>query len=116
MAVIVPLAGCSGFTGEDASQLDLTVHNEREEPIEAQVTVVDDGGTTYADESDRIDAGVARAFDVTVGSSGRHEVTVEGADWRGQLAWNADTCRTFSGTVRITAEAVEVAGECLDAR
>lgn len=62
------------------SQLDLTVQNERNEPVTAQVTVVDDEGMTYEDESEQIDSGVARAFEVIVGTAGRHEVTVSGDD------------------------------------
>lgn len=116
LAALGPLAGCGRLSDEAESSLDLTVQNDRSDPITAQVTVVDEDGTTYANESDRIDSGVARAFEVTVGTSGRHEVTVTGADWRGQLAWNADTCLRFSGTVRVTAGAVEVTSECVDSR
>lgn len=111
------LAGCSGLSsGAEKGRLDLTVGNERADAVTVEVTVVDDGGTTYEDTSDRIDSGVARAFEVTVGTAGRHEVTVAGADWQGQLAWNADTCARFDGTVRVTADSVEVAGECVDPR
>lgn len=117
VAATASLAGCLGFAGnEEPSRLDLTVQNDRAEPVTAQVTVVSDEGTTYEDESDQIDSGVARAFEVTVGTSGRHEVTVSGEDWSGELAWNADTCALFDGTVRVTDERVEVAGECVDPR
>lgn len=112
LAATVPLAGCGGFGDEEPSKLDLTVQNQRQQPITTQVTVVDSEGTTYEDDTDQIDTDVARTFEVTVGTSGRHEVTVSGADWRGQLAWNADTCGLFSATVRVTSDAIEVAGEC----
>jgi hypothetical protein len=104
------------FDSEENSGLDLTVQNERAGPVTVQVVVVDDEGTTYEDASEQIDSGVARAFDVPVGTEGRHEVTVSGADWQGQLAWNANTCVLFDGTVRVTAESVEVAGECIQQR
>ncbi|WP_135821725.1 hypothetical protein [Halostella litorea] len=111
------LAGCTGLFGtEESSRLDLTVQNERVEPVTVQVDVVDMEGTTYEDESDQVDSGVARAFEVVVGSEGRHEVTVSGDDFRGQLAWSADTCGLFDGRVRVTDELVEVAGECVDPR
>ncbi|RAW46234.1 hypothetical protein DQW50_05560 [Halorubrum sp. 48-1-W] len=113
----VSLAGCTGLFGDDeSSRLDLTVRNDRADAITVQVDVVDDEGTTYGDESDRIDGGVARAFEVVVGPEGRHEVTVSGDDFRGQLAWNATTCRLFDGRVGVTADLVEVAGECVDQR
>ncbi|MEF8785208.1 MAG: hypothetical protein V5A45_04690 [Haloarculaceae archaeon] len=43
-------------------------------------------------------------------------MTVSAEDWRGQLAWNADTCVRFGGTVSVTDESVEVASDCTDAR
>lgn len=115
VGILVVTAGCVGFGGSDAnrSNLDLTVQNDRADPVSFQLTVRDSDGTVLANESDRVDSGVGRAFDFTVGTSGRHEVTVAGDDWRGQLAWNADTCAHFDATVRITDESVEVAGECL---
>lgn len=117
IAATVSLAGCTGlFDSDQSSRLDLTVQNERADPVTVQVVVVDDDGTTYEDESDQIDSGVARAFEVAVGTAGRHEVTVSGDDFQGQLAWNADTCALFDGTIRVTDESVEVAGECIDQR
>ncbi|WP_340101806.1 hypothetical protein [Salinibaculum salinum] len=117
VAATASLAGCSGLGANgESSQLSLTVQNERADPVTVQVVVVDDEGTTYEDESDQIDSGVARAFEVTVGAEGRHEVTVTGEDWRGQLAWNAGTCALFDGTVSVTDESVEVASECTDTR
>lgn len=117
VAATASLAGCTGlFDSEENSNLDLTVQNERTDPVTVQVVVVDDEGTMYEDESDQIDSGVARAFKVPVGTDGRHEVTVSGEDWQGRLAWNADTCVLFDGTVRVTAESVEVAGECVQQR
>jgi hypothetical protein len=111
------LVGCVGSLGTaERSRLDLTVQNDRKDPISVRISVVDEEGTTYEDESDRIDSGVARAFEVAAGAEGRHEVTVSGDDWRGQLAWNADSCVRFDGTVRVTAESVEVASECVDHR
>lgn len=116
-AATASLAGCTGiFDSDENGSLDLTVQNERSEPVTVQVEVVDDEGTTYEDESDQIDSGVARAFEVTVGTTGRHEVTVSGDGWRGQLAWNADTCAIFDGAVRVTDGGVEVAGECVQQR
>lgn len=117
LAASVSLAGYAGLSdGAEESRLDLSVQNDRAEPVTAQIEVVDNEGTTYADESDQIDSGVARAFEVVVGTDGRHEVTVSGADWRGQLAWNADTCGLFDGTVRVTDESVEVASESVQPR
>jgi len=111
------LAGCTGvFNGEERSRLDLTVQNDRADPITVQVDVVDVEGTTHEDESDQVDSGVARAFEVIGGTEGRHEVTVSGDDFRGQLAWNATTCRLFDGQVRVTDDLVEVAGECVEQR
>lgn len=117
VATAASLAGCTGVIDtEEHSRLDLTVQNDRADPVTVRVTVVDDEGTTYEDESEQIDSGVARAFDVTVGTTGRHELTVAGDDFRGQLAWNADTCARFDGHVRVTAERVAVAGECTQQR
>ena len=112
----VAAAGCLGLGEADPGRLDLTVRNDGDEPIDADVVVEGDDGTTYAEESDRVDAGVDRAFEVIVGASGRHEVTVTGADWEGRLAWGADTCRLYDGEVSVDAETVEVAGECADPR
>lgn len=115
LAATSSLAGCTGLLDSDESgRLDLTVHNEGGAPITVRVAVVDEEGTTYEDESDRIDSGVARAFEVAVGTEGRHEVTVSGDDFEGQLAWNADTCTRYEGTVRVTDDRLEVAGECAD--
>lgn len=111
----VSLAGCTGlFDDDENSRLDLTVQNDRANPITVQVEVVDAEGKTYQDTSDQIDSGVARAFEVTGGKEGRHEVTVAGGDFRGQLTWDAATCRLFDGRVRVTDDLVEVAGECVD--
>lgn len=111
------LAGCTGLFGdEENSRLDLTVQNDRADRITVQITVVDTEGTTYEDGSDQIGSGTSRAFEVIVGHEGRHEVTVSGDDFRGQLAWNAGVCRLFDGTIRVTDGAVEVAGECVDQR
>lgn len=116
-AGVVSLAGCAGLSGSDEkSRLDLTVQNERAGPVTVQVAVVDDQGTTYENESDQIDSGVARAFQVSVGVTGRHEVTVSGDDFEGKLAWNAETCALFDGRVRVTDELVEVASECAQPR
>jgi len=107
-------AGCLG--SDDPGRLDLTVRNDGDAPVDVDVVVEGDDGTTYAEESDRVDAGVARAFEVTVGASGRHEVTVTGADWEGRLAWDAATCALYDGGVTVDGETVEVAGECVDPR
>ena len=115
VAATASLTGCTGFVGdEEHGDLDLTVQNDRDGPVSVDVEVVDDEGTTYEEASDQINSGVARSFQVTVGSAGRHEVTVSGEGWRGQLAWNVDTCALFDGTVRVTPESVEVAGECAE--
>ena len=111
------VAGCSGsFGGEQRGRLDLTVRNDREDAVTVQVEVVDAEGLNYEFEETRIGSGVSEAFEVTVGADGRHEATVSGGDWRGQLAWNVDSCLRFRGTVRVTAEGVEVASECAQRR
>lgn len=116
-AVTAFATGCAGrFRDDDRGRLDLSVRNERSEPIDVRLAVIDDTGTTHADESDRLDPGVARAFEVVVAADGRHELTVSGEDWAGRLAWDAGTCVRFDGTVTVTGETVEVAGECLDVR
>lgn len=102
--------------GETASTVDITVQNDRGEPVPFGLTVTEESGTQYVNESDRLSSGVARAFEVTVGTTGRHEVTVTGENWQGQLAWNAESCERFDATVRITEESLEVAGECLEQR
>jgi len=110
------VAGCLGSGGPDPSRLDLTVRNDGDDPFDVEVVVEGDDGTTYAEESDRIDAGVARAFEVVAGATGRHEVRVTGPDWEGRLAWDADVCGLYDGRVAVDAEAVEVAGECVEPR
>lgn len=84
--------------------------------MDAQVTVTGPDGEVYEEETDRVDAGVSRAFEVTVGASGRHELTVSGDDWSGSLAWNAADCLLYDGQIRVTETAVETAGECVDSR
>ncbi|MDZ5812451.1 hypothetical protein U4E84_13960 [Halorubrum sp. AD140] len=110
------VAGCLGLGEPDSGRLDLTVRNDGDEAIDVDVVVEGDDGTTYAEESDRVDAGVARAFEVVGGETGRHEVTVTGDDWEGRLAWDAGICATYDGTVAVDAGNVEVAGECVDRR
>ena len=111
------LAGCSSLGGRsEPSRLDLTVQNERDDPVTAEVTVTGDDGVTYFEESDRIETGVARAFETPVGSEGRHEVTVTGGDWQGNLGWNAGTCALYDGRVRVSETEVAVSGECVDPR
>lgn len=116
VGVLLLSAGCLGLAGdgEQRSRLDLTVQNEGASPVDVQVTLAQDDGTVLANESDRVDAGVARAFDFTVGTSGRHEVTVAGEDWRGQAAWNADSCARYEATIRVSEGDVAVASECLE--
>ena len=109
-------AGCLGSDDPDPSQLELTVRNDGGGPVDVEVVVAGDDGTTYVEESDRVDAGVARGLEVAVGTTGRHEVTVTGADWEGRLAWDAESCRLYDATVVVDAETVEVAGECADPR
>lgn len=115
VGVLVLTAGCPGFGGteEPRGHLDLTVQNDRSQPISFQLMVTDSDGAVIANESERVDSGVGQAFDFAIGTGGRHEVTVVGDDWQGQLAWNADSCAQFEAVIRITDESVEVAGECL---
>lgn len=116
LAATASLAGCSFSRESKSGRLDLTVQNERDQPVTARVTVTDDEDTTFERESYRVDAGVSQSVQVTVGETGRHEVTVSGDDWSGALAWNADTCARFDATVRVTPESVEVEGECVQPR
>jgi len=117
-AATLPLVGCATFDGgnDGSSELDLTVQNDRSGPVDVDVTVTDEDGTTYESTSDRVDAGVARAFQVTVGASGRHEAVVEGEDWEGRVAWQADKCSLFDGRVRVGPGTVDVATECVQQR
>ena len=115
-ALAASAAGCLGTGDSEPSRLDLTVRNDGDGPVDVEVVVAGDDGTTYAEESDRVDAGVARAFEVTVGATGRHEVAVTGPDWEGRLAWDADTCALYDGRIAVDGETVEVAGECVDPR
>jgi len=115
-ALATAAAGCLGLGENDSGRLDLAVRNDGDEPVDVEVVVEGDDGTTYVEESDRVDAGVARAFEVTVGATGRHEVVVTGADWEGRLAWDAGVCALYDGTVAVEAETVSVAGECVDPR
>ena len=111
------LAGCTGlFESDEHSRLELTVRNDREEPITVEINVVDSEGTTYEERSEQIDSGVVQAVTVRVGTTGRHEVTVTGDGFGGQLAWNAETCAVYEGTVSVNDQQVSVAGECLTQR
>lgn len=118
VGLLVLSTGCMGLGGggETASAVDITVQNDCGEPVPFRLTVAGESGTQYANESDRLSGGVARAFEGTVGTTGRHEATVTGEDWQGQPAWNAESCERFDATVRITEGSVEVAGECLEQR
>lgn len=58
------------FDGEESGTLDLTVQNDRADPITADVTVVDDEGTTYEEATERIDGGGARVFGSPLGRRG----------------------------------------------
>ena len=109
-------AGCLGLEENDPGRLNLTVRDDGDEPVDVEVLVEGDNGTTYKEESDRVDAGVARAFEVIVGETGRHEVTVTGADWEGRLAWDPRVCDLYDATTVVDAETVELAGECVDPR
>ncbi|WP_435073160.1 hypothetical protein [Halorubrum sp. HHNYT27] len=108
--------GCLGVGNPDPGRLDLTVRNDGDAAVDVEVVVRGDDGTTYESATDRVDPGVARAFEATVGGSGRHEVTVTGADWEGRLAWDAGVCALYDGTVAVDAGTVAVAGECVDPR
>ncbi|MFO8115903.1 MAG: hypothetical protein R6U01_11210 [Halorubrum sp.] len=110
------VAGCLGLGENDPGRLDLTVRNDGDEAFDVEVVVRGDDGTTYEEESDRIGPGVARAFEVVVGETGRHEVAVTGDDWEGGLAWEVDACALYDATVAVDAGSVEVAGECADPR
>ncbi|MFD1569056.1 hypothetical protein [Halorubrum laminariae] len=114
LASMAAVAGCLGSDENDSGRLDLTVRNDGDAPVDVDVVVRDDDGTTYEETTDRVDAGVARAFEVTVGATGRHEVVVSGGDWEGRLAWDTGVCATYAGTVAVDADNVSVAGECLD--
>ena len=116
IGVLVLSAGCLGVGNGDDSQsrLDLTVQNDGPQPVSFQLTVTDADGITLVNESERLGGSVGQSYDFTVGTSGRHEVTVTGADWAGQVAWNADTCARYDATLRVTDDSVEVAGECLE--
>ena len=92
------------------------MQNDRADAVTVQVEVVDAEGLNYELEETRIESGVSEAFEIAVGADDRQEATVTGDDWRGQLAWNVDTCFRFRGTVRVTSEAVEVAIECAQRR
>jgi len=109
-------AGCLGLGEPAPGRLDLTVRNDGDEAFDAEVVVRGDDGTTYEAESDRIDPGVARAFEAVVGRTGRREVIVTGPDWEGRLAWDAGVCALYDATVAADAGVVEVAGECVDPR
>lgn len=117
MVLLVLSAGCTSFPGGDGetrSTLNLTVQNDRSQPVSFQLAVTDEDGAVLANESEQLASGVGQTFEFTVHTTGRHEGTVTGEDWRGQLAWNADTCARFDAAVRITDESVEVASECLE--
>lgn len=115
VGVLVIFAGCAGLgdATENRSRLDLTVQNDGAEAISFQVVVTDADGAVIANESDRLAGRVGQSYEFTVGTTGRHEVRVAGDDWRGQIAWNADACANYEGTIRITADEVAVAGECV---
>ena len=115
-ATTAAVAGCLGAGDPDPSHLDLTVRNDGDAAVEVQMVVRGDDGTTYASATDRIDPGVGRALEATVGERGRHEVVVTGPDWEGRLAWDAGVCAVYDGTVAIGDGTVEVAGECVDPR
>ncbi len=112
------VAGCVGFGGgsDDGSQVDVTVQNDRGQVVSFDIVVRADDGTIFLEESDQLESSVAQSFTATGAASGRHEVTVIGTDWRGQLAWNAESCKQFDATIRITDEVVDVVGECLEYR
>lgn len=117
LGAALPVAGCSGsFGGERNGRLDLTVQNDRADAVTVQLAVVDAEGLNYEFEETTIESGVAETFTVTVGTDDRHEATVSGDGFRGQLAWTVNSCLEFRGTVRVTDDLVEVAGECVDQR
>jgi hypothetical protein len=110
------IAGCLGSRENDSGRLDLTVRNDGNEAVDIDVVVRGDDGTLYAEETERIDPGVARTIETTVGATGRPEVVVTGGDWEGRLAWDAAVCALYDGTVAVDAGAVSTAGECVDTR
>lgn len=116
VGLIVLSAGCLGLGGnsDTQSRLDLSVQNDGSQPLSFQVVVTEPDGTILVNDSQQLDGGDGQSFDFTVGTTGRHEVTVSGEDWAGQLTWNTDTCARYDATIRITDESVEVAGECLE--
>lgn len=116
IGVIVLSAGCLGLGsgGDSESRLNLKVQNDRTQPVSFQLTLTEADGNSLVNESERLGGSVGQAYEFTVGTSGRHEVAVAGEDWRGQVAWNADTCTHYDATVRVTDDSVEVTSECLE--
>ncbi|WP_206043438.1 hypothetical protein [Haloarcula rubripromontorii] len=115
VGALVISAGCAGLgdVTDTRSRLDLTVQNDGSEAISFQIVVTDADGAVIANESDRLAGSVGQSYVFTVDTTGRHEVRVAGADWRGQIAWNANACANYEGTIRVTADEVAVAGECV---
>ena len=117
-AALASATGCSSLVGgdPDPSRLDLTVQNETDSRETVTVTVTGPDGETYLDESDGVDPGVARAFEATVATDGRHEAVVEGSDFEGSVAWDAGVCLLYDGRVLLTGDSVETESECVDER
>lgn len=116
VSLLVLSAGClgAGTGGDSQSRLNLTVQNDGTQPVSFRVTLTEADGTVLVNESERLNGSVGRSFDFTVGTTGRHEVTVAGEDWGGGVAWDADTCARYDATIRVSNESVEVIGECLE--
>jgi len=117
-AALASATGCSSLLGgdRDPNRLDLTVQNDRDQPLTATVTVVGPDDTVYLKETEQFDPGVARAFVERVGTTGRHEVTVEGEGFGGSQAWNAEQCSLYDARIRLTPDSVESSGECVQSR
>lgn len=113
LVATISLAGCTGgLVGQENSQLDLTVRNRGTEPVTFQLKVVDDKGTSYVDETARLEGGAVRTFQIAVGAEGRHEATVSNSTLRSQFTWNAGGCTLFEATVELTDTSVESSSEC----
>lgn len=113
---LVLLAGCSMAVDSNETldrRLDLTVQNDGAASIPVRVIVVAPDGIVIANTSERVAGRVAQSFDFTVRTPGRYDVTVTGTDWKTSFGWNAATCTHYAGTVSVTADSLDTAGDCL---
>jgi len=116
-AATAALAGCTTGRREPApGTLALTVRNDRAESLAVDIGITDATGSAVESEAAEIAPGVARSFEFEVDPEGRHEVAVDGDDWRGRLAWEPSRCRRYAGTVAVDETLVSVEGECAEPR